>query len=210
MFQQMAITGYRKALVDWNATGNNSKLKISRANIKKETDLLEKCKACYRDDKVPLPKDIVTSVIVTLRKIRDTTHKEKTDARNSVSNAARSDLRKKSKDPDQHLDEAEQVTFKNMKASDKKINAKESELRKRSAHPNSTKPLTETEQVAFKKLKAHDKKRYADSSDLRKKNNDPDQHLDEAEQVAFKKDRASIDKSNAKATDWWKRYADPK
>ena len=67
----MAITGYRKNLVDWNETGNNSKLKISQANIKKENDLKEECKACYIDSGIPLPKDIVKSMIVTLHDIRN-------------------------------------------------------------------------------------------------------------------------------------------
>ena len=54
--------------------------------------------------------------LLTLYKIRNAaTYKVKDDVRNAISNAvansARSDLGKKGKDPDQHLDKAEQVTF---------------------------------------------------------------------------------------------------
>ena len=114
----MTISGYRETLVDWNETGNNSKLNNSKANIKKEIVLIAKCEAHYEEAGVPLPKDIVTSMIVTLRKIRNAaTYKVKDDARNAVANSARSDLRKKGKDPDQHLDEAEQVAFEKDRAS---------------------------------------------------------------------------------------------
>ena len=113
----MTITGYRKTLVNCNETGNNSKLKLSKANIKKEKDSIEKCEACYRADGVPLPKDIIRSIILTLRKIRDAaTYKVKDDARNAVATAARSDLRKKGKDPNYYMEEAEQVAYKKDRA----------------------------------------------------------------------------------------------
>jgi hypothetical protein len=66
----MTISGYRETLVDWNETGNNSKLNNSKANIKKEIVLIAKCEAHYEEAGVPLPKDIVTSMTVTLCKIR--------------------------------------------------------------------------------------------------------------------------------------------
>jgi len=162
----MAITGYRKGLVDWNATGNNSKLKLSKANIRRETDLIEKCKACYRDDGVPLPKDIVASIILTLRKIRNaSTFKVKDDARNAVATAARSDLRKKARDPNQYLDEAEQVAYKNDRASMSKTIAKGTELRKRDADPKQH--LDKADQARMKKLKVHDDTRNATKKAIR-------------------------------------------
>ena len=145
----MAITGYRKNLVDWNETGNNSKLNNSKANIKKEIVLIAKCEAHYEEAGVPLPKDIVTSMTVTLCKIRmAATYKVKDDARNDVSNAvansARSDLRKKGNDPKQNLDEAEQVKFEKDRASIDKGIAKVTDLRKRDADP---KQILETKAI---------------------------------------------------------------
>ena len=58
----MTLFGLRKTLVDWNETGKNSKLKLSRGNIKKETVLIAKVKAHYKAAGVPIPKDIVRSV----------------------------------------------------------------------------------------------------------------------------------------------------
>jgi hypothetical protein len=168
----MTITDYRKTLVDWNETGNNSKLKLSTANIKKEKDLIEKVKARYEDAGVPLPKDIVTSMIVTLRKIRNAaTYKVKDDARNAFSNAARSDLRKKGKDPNYYMDEAEQVAFEKDRASIDKDTAKETELRKRDADPKQI--LDEADQARMKKLKVLDDKSNAKITDLRKRYADP-------------------------------------
>jgi hypothetical protein len=155
----MAITGYRKNLVDWNETGNNSKLKISQANIKKENDLKEECKACYIDSGVPLPKDIVKSMIVTLHDIRNSSsprEKEKRKAKNADASAAVSALRKKRKDPNQYLDEAKQVASKGIDASVKRKSAKETALRKRGAVSDPTNPLTKTDQVTFKKLKGRE------------------------------------------------------
>jgi hypothetical protein len=139
------ITGYRETLVDWNETGNNSKLMLSKDNIKKETVLIAKCEAHYRADGVPLPRDIVTSIGMTLRKIRMAdTYKVKDDARNAVANSARSDLRKKGNDPKQNLDEAEQVKFEKDRASIDKGIAKVTDLRKRDADP---KQILETKAI---------------------------------------------------------------
>ena len=73
---------------------------------------------------------------VTLCKIRNAaTYKVKDDVRNAVSNAvansARSDLRKKGKDPDLHLGEAKQVTFKKDTACIDTGNAKKTDLWKK-------------------------------------------------------------------------------
>ena len=79
----MTVSGFKVTLFNWNETGNNSKLKLSKANIKKQTVLIEECEAHYEEAGVPLPKDIVTSMTVTLCKIRmAATYKVKDDARN--------------------------------------------------------------------------------------------------------------------------------
>ena len=80
------ITGYRETLVDWNETGKNSKLKLSRGNIKKETVLIAKVKAHYKAAGVPIPKDIVRSVTEALRKIHNAAA---TKVNNAVASAAR-------------------------------------------------------------------------------------------------------------------------
>ena len=85
------------------------------------------CKPHYKDAGVPLPEDIVTSMTVTLRKIRNA-------AKNNVKDDTRNaDLRKKNNDPDQHLDEAERVAFKKDRASIDKSNDKATDWLKRYA-----------------------------------------------------------------------------
>jgi len=192
----MAITGYQKVLVDWNETGNNSKLKLSKANIRRETDLIEKCKARYEAAGVPLPSDFVTAVLSALRKIRNAaTVKVQNDARNAIASAARSDLRKKANDPDQHLDEAEQVKYEKDRASSKKDTAKGTDLRKRDADPDQH--LNEGDQARVKKLRVQDDKATAKVTDLRKRDADPDQHLNEGDQALVKKLRVRDDKATA-------------
>ena len=78
---------------------------------------------------------------------------------------------KKGKDPDQHLDEAEQVTFEKDRASIDKDTAKETELRKRDADPKQI--LDEADQARMKKLKVLDDKSNAKITDLRKRYADP-------------------------------------
>ena len=64
----------------------NSKLKLSRGNIKKETVLIAKVKAHYKAAGVPIPKDIVRSVTEALRKIHNAAA---TKVNNAVASAAR-------------------------------------------------------------------------------------------------------------------------
>ena len=104
---------------------------------------------------------------LTLYKIRNAaTYKVKYDVRNAISNAvansARSDLGKKGKDPDQHLDEAEQVTFEKDRASINKGNAKKTDLWKRYADPKQI--LDKADQARMKKLKVLDDKSHAKAS----------------------------------------------
>ena len=130
------------------------------------------CKPHYKDAGVPLPEDIVTSMTVTLRKIRNAAKNNvKDDTRNVVANAARSDLRKKGKDPNYYMDEAEQVAFEKDRASIDKDTAKETELRKRDADPKQI--LDEADQARMKKLKVLDDKSNAKITDLRKRYADP-------------------------------------
>ena len=80
----------------------------------------------------------------------------KTELLDDKGNAARSDLRKKGKDPDQHLDEAEQVAFEKDRASIDKGIAKVTDLRKRDADPKQI--LDEADQARMKKLRVLDDK----------------------------------------------------
>jgi len=153
----MTLFGFRVTLVNWNETGNNSKLKLSRANIKKQTVLIEECKACYETALVPLPREFVKSVTTSLHKIRNAAAlKVSNDARNAVSNAARSALSKKANDPDQHLDEAEQVKYEKYRASTEKEIANVTDLRKRNANPKVI--LGEGEKARMKKRQVLDDK----------------------------------------------------
>ena len=132
----MTVSGFKVTLFNWNETGNNSKLKLSKANIKKQTVLIEECEAHYEAAGVPLPRDFIKSVSEGIRKIRNAAAiKVKSDASNAAANAARSALRKKGNDPDQHLNEAEQVKYEKDRASVDKDTAKVTDLRKRDADP---------------------------------------------------------------------------
>ena len=132
-------------------------MKLSRANIKKQTVLIEECKACYETALVPLPREFVKSVTTSLHKIRNAAAlKVSNDARNAVSNAARSALSKRANDPDQHLDEAEQVKYEKYRASTEKEIANVTDLRKRNANPKVI--LGEGEKARMKKRQVLDDK----------------------------------------------------
>jgi len=124
----MAIPGLQKALVDWNV--DNPELKLSPESIKKQTELLGKVKACYEDSGIPLPKEPLGKVVLKyLRKICDPQNKGKNKATNDVHNAVKSDLRKRSADPnpEKPLTKSEQVKIKKMRADEADI----SEMRRK-------------------------------------------------------------------------------